>query len=405
MESVRLGKIGTELGFIALIFSLAASPSISALVGLKHHDMPLYLSDVVTFTLLVIFTIKIYIKKGKLKSSFLDIGFFIYLSVAAISSIKGILCGTIEKPIISMLYFLKQVEYVLIFYLVFNHIETREQIKRYLTAWFLASGALAVYGIYEHFYPIVYMPGFNRVYERGLYWGEANHFAGYFVLFICISAAVSAYKKRITAKIAYAALCGVMSTALLWTYSRQAYIAVAGALLTLFWLKSKRALAIFFLCLLLIPSILPGKILERSKSLGQEIYIDNLNQSTVASRLYSWSVGFSSVPQYPFFGVGLGARHRGIYDNHFVLVLSEMGFIGLVSFCYLIFLIIRKGITLFRRQNDPMLKALALGVTAGFIGITLQGMASVSFIIMRIAAPLFFMVGMLCASENLTDQS
>jgi O-antigen ligase len=120
----------------------------------------------------------------------------------------------------------------------------------------------------------------------------------------------------------------------------------------------------------------------------------------MANRLYNWRIALKSFPEFPFLGVGFGARQRAFYDNHFVLVLSEVGLIGLAAFLYMLLAIFRQTLRIFREEKGIYFKALALGMLAGFIGIVIQSAASVAFIITRIAGPFWFLLGMIVASSG-----
>jgi len=393
-----------EFGFGLFIFSLILSPNLIGIVKGFSTSLSLYLSDILLSVLCILLILKKSFEASSWQRSSLDIPFFFYISFTIFSTARGILIGTIDNPFVSMLYLVKNLEYVIMFYLALNIVDTTDKLKRYLFWWFGAAAVLSAYGIYEHFHPFDFVRGFYRIYERGLFFGQANHFAGFLMFMISLAVALIISLGKKVQKMMLSVLITMMFFALLWTYSRQVYFALFLALSLIFLLKDKRLLIFFLLLVLIAPIFLPESVTGRIQMLVTEAQESNIAHSTVAIRLHNWGIALSSVKDYPLMGVGLGARHRAFYDSNFVLVISELGFIGLLLFIFFLFSAVRSLVRCYRQRSDIFIKAVALGCLGGLIGIVAQGFFSVSFIISRIAGPLFCMLGMvLGAGERINE--
>lgn len=94
-------------------------------------------------------------------------------------------------------------------------------------------------------------------------------------------------------------------------------------------------------------------------------------ESSANERLQLWEDAFEIIPQHPILGTGfvtyryLG-RSADYLDTHnyYVKVTVETGLVGLALFAYLLWIIIREGIALFRESEDPLFQRLGLGLTA-----------------------------------------
>jgi putative inorganic carbon (HCO3(-)) transporter len=67
--------------------------------------------------------------------------------------------------------------------------------------------------------------------------------------------------------------------------------------------------------------------------------------------------------------------YEGLYvDNYYLKTLVEIGFIGIVSFLYLIFSILRKGFSNLINLIDEKEKAISLGIVLGLIAFFLNNL-------------------------------
>jgi hypothetical protein len=280
-------------------------------------------------------------------------------------------------------------------------VRDRQQERRCALSLLVCGCLVAIYGIYEHFHPFVFTPySAYRIYERGWFQGQANHFASFLLLCICIALALLLYSRAIVEKLRYSFIATIMLPAFLWTYSRQAFLAIAIAIASLFTLKKRKYLFMAVLLLLVVVIISPFEVQCRLRSIIYAFQSDNPYYSGWAGRLYAWRMVLPDFLREPILGSGLGARHRAMYDNQYIMDLCELGLAGLVCFIWLLLRIFKLLFVSWRRQEDLFFKALSLGALAGFIGISLQALASSAFIVTRIAGPLWLLLGIIVENES-----
>lgn len=177
------------------------------------------------------------------------------------------------------------------------------------------------------------------------------------------------------------------------TNSRGGWLAMASALPVLSFFRSKLTMLLFFfgVCLVLIfpDHLVPNTVRMRIDIAGQpgitEAHIYTvpsphtvLSESKAISMRTRWillEAGWALAQENIWFGLGWGlfpfrigdydARlHRASAHNFWLQLLVEMGLITLIVFFVLLALIFKSSIYVFRRERDPMLKGMALGLIA-----------------------------------------
>jgi hypothetical protein len=389
-----------DISFTLLIFFLVFSPKLP-LPWLSANPASLYLSDFALAAILLAALIRVSPPGLRRISSSLDTPILVYLIVAALSTIRGVLIHTIDNPLMGLFHFVKRIEYFSIYYLALYHIVSKERAKFHVLSILAAGSLLGAYGIYEHFHPLVFTPySAYRIYERGWFQGQANHFAGLLLISICVAVSLALYSRTIFEKARYCLASLVMLPAFLWTYSRQAYLAGAAAIAGLIFLKKRRYLLTAALLLLAVFISCPPEIKQRIASIGYAIKSENAYYSSWGGKLWAWRMELPDFLRYPVLGIGLGARHRAMYDSQYVMELCEAGLAGFLCFGWLILEVLRLLAQSWRRQTDAFIKGLSLGALAGFAGITLQAAASSLFIVTRVAGPLWFLVGIVAVFRD-----
>ena len=389
-----------------LIFSLALSPKI-ILGTLSSQAIPIRIDDILIAFLALFLIREVAINGKKFVSSPLDIPILLYLSIGAIATLRGILIGTIDKPIISLLYLCKRIEYFLIFYLFLNLTASKKEAKLFIRISLVTALCVALYGIWEHLYPLaeVAYPGFYRTYERGLFYGQSNHFGAYLMFLSMLTLALATFCKKLRHKFILFAIMPVLLLALLWTYSRQSYLALFVALLAFSLLIGGRRSIPLFIILGLLLLLLPHTVLERTAQIKEAFLSSDIYHSSMAFRFRQWRMALETFKYYPLLGVGWGARHRAFYESQFVMVLSEIGAIGLMVFLWLLARMFKTSLFTWRTTKEDVLKGLAAGFIVGFLGLVIQGTVLVDFIITRVVGPCWVIIAIMCSDTWRFDES
>ncbi|WP_162239836.1 O-antigen ligase family protein [Microbacterium sp. Leaf288] len=157
-----------------------------------------------------------------------------------------------------------------------------------------------------------------------------------------------------------------MGLAIVLSLSRSAVIGLAvGAIaLALTWTPRQRIAAIGGLTGLLavvflaVPGV-AGSILGLFSAIGQ-------GDSSVTSRVESYAIADAYISQAPLFGRGIGTflpRYR-IFDNEYLLLLVEIGFLGVIALLILIATSLWSAARVYLRSNDARLRGAAAAVAA-----------------------------------------
>lgn len=245
-----------------------------------------------------------------------------------------------------------------------------------LYAWALPIIAAAGYGVAEIAWPLESMPGLRyRAFERGWFAGEANHFGGLFASAVVVGLMLATTRRHRVLGLGLA----IAATAGLWsTGSRGSVIALAAGLAACAawrWRWARAPLAAGAVAALLAFLWLPW---EGALSPG----------SSLLDRLVAWKSALGTVPTHPLAGLGLGARHRSYYDNHYLLLLAETGLPGLLLLVLALYTVLRRAAV--DTRADPALRAALFAALAVW---SAHALSNVTFLITAVAGPAAWLMG------------
>ena len=316
-------------------------------------------------------------KKHRFREHPLYIPMAIFLIALILSAIVGALRGTIPMPTGALLYCAQWAHLMLLFVAAYSLGVKLGTAGIY--AWGLGGVSIAVYGLCESTWP--YFEPYNvvyRTYERVLFDGQANHYAGFHVLATVIGLAL-ARERRFRV---FGVLIALLATGALYTTgSRTGWIAWAAALAVLIVLWFPRLKYVTLPGLLIVLLAIPDTWWYRASAPGSSMF----------DRLVAWKSALSTFPVHPLLGLGVGARHRSYYDSQYFMTLAESGLVGLVL---LLLLIVTLGRALRPdRAEQGLHRALCTGALAALAGACVHSFAAVSFVITVVAGPLFWWCG------------
>jgi O-antigen ligase len=343
-----------------------------------------------------------------------ELGFFLktplnkpiafYIIACLISTLIGALMGRVDLKT-GFLFVLKYFEYIIIYFMVLNHVHDKKQIQHFLWALLIACVIVSFIGIGQ-------IPGGERVsapFEGG---GEPNTFGGYLVLMMAITIGLFLATEVWRERLIYGCITLIAFIPFLYTQSRASYLSFFPMLLVFAWLSEKRKLIIIGLLFLavLLPITSPQVVKERitytftQQAQSGQVQVANIKLDTSTSaRLSSWQVALRDTTKHPIFGFGVTGYH--FVDAQYLRVLVETGVIGMFSFILLLSAILKHGVTIFRRSSDVLYKGLAMGFLAGFIGLLVHAVGANTFIIVRIMEPFWFVSAMVVMIPELESRS
>jgi O-antigen ligase len=404
--------MNSELGLYLLIFSMLLSPEISVGGGggsgevAQRGGVAVRLDD---FLLLVIgfsWFAKAAINKelGLFLKTPLNRPIFIYLIICLISTAMGVMADRVDAKV-GFFYVLKYFEYFIVYFMMVNHLEKREQVNRFLICLFITCFAVAIYGI-------VQIPLGGRVSApfEGEF-GEPNTLGGYLLFVGALAVGLFPKIEDPKAKLFTGLLIFTIIPPLLYTYSRSTYVSIlpAALYLTLRSTRPQILIGIFMALLVASPFLLPKTVMERiqytvsqAERVGQVQVGDLRLDTSISARLNAVEKAAIGFIQQPV--LGHGVTGFAFLDAQYLRVLIETGLIGLLSFIYLIVSIFKLAIQTSRRLVTPYYKGLVVGFIAGFIGLLVHAIGANTFIIVRIMEPFWFAAAIVFALPKVEAQ-
>jgi len=385
-----------KVGLIILCLSMLFSPEFS--VGeLGTRDIVLRIEDLLIPLLMVAWVAGVAIGRRKhlFKKSPLNKPIGCLLLVTVYSTLSGYATGWVVPS--AIFYIGKTVEYFIIFYLVLNYIETERQIKLFLFFMLLTFVMLGLYTLLQ--VPTVEMFTVNRI--TAPFEGDASPATagGYMAFFIIILFSLFLFEKTMWKKFTLAVILGTVFIPFLFTLSRTSYAAfLAGMLMLTILAKRKGLYLLFFGLLLLSPVLLPDPVIERimftwedAKHPGRTLGVDY----SLQERILSFNRTFTALKRSPFFG--LGVTSFNYMDNQYARTLHEIGTVGLLIWFWIYWRLYRISRWLYAFYTGGLFKGLVLGYSAGIVCILIHAMGSMTFYIVRIMEPFWFISGLVVA--------
>ena len=395
----RVAGLGRWL-LVGLLFSCIFIPRVAIGSITGFYAVDLRTEDLLMGILGMITLGGVVSRKFSLEIPSVEKAFLGFLIAAQISIFNGLFFRTIDKPFLSLLYLLKWVEYFLVFVVTVRLLSISEKSDFLLKAFFLLGMAVALYGYWEHFFPAakaVY-PNYYRLFERAPFHGDANHIGGLFVLWIGFFTGLFLKTKSQRQGILLLASLVFVFFPFIWTYSRKSYFALAGALFFASLFPGARRKALFLICLLLLLGLnLPTRLSERMSDLGEVFSSVDPFHSSWATNWVMWNQAFWNFKQFFLFGSGLGSRHRLFYESQYILVLTETGLFGFLTYLVLAWAPTREIIGSLRQRLEMAQEGRALGWLLGFVGLLIHSFSCVSGTVSKIAIPFWFLTAFVLA--------
>ncbi|HXV27409.1 MAG TPA: hypothetical protein VD913_00440 [bacterium] len=330
-----------------------------------------------------------------------------FLIVAELSIFYGIFSGTVDKPLLSLLYLVKWFEYFLVFAVTVRLAANPKASLFFLKTFFILGLAVAAYGYWEHFFPFSdrIFPPYYRLFERFPFHGDANHIGGFFVLWIGFFLGLFLVSRKRSEEAWFFVSLILVLPPLLWTYSVKSFLGLAGVFFAaIFFRTGGKKLLLLIALLGLSVFFLPSQLWERLANIREALQSTDPYHSSWASNLFMWKQAVWNFRDFFLLGSGLGSRHRFFYESQYVLVLAETGIIGMLAFLGIFLAAVRK-ITAAYPVLGGKDKGIALGWFIGCTGLAIHNITCVSWTVVKVAIPFWFLTALVlmrCKSNTLT---
>ncbi|MDD5208562.1 MAG: O-antigen ligase family protein [Elusimicrobiales bacterium] len=409
-----------KLSLVLLVFSMLLSPEIN-LAGLagSGRNIVVRYDDILLLIIFFSWLGKTAIVKDKplVFRSPVQNPILLYTFVCVLSTAFGVMGGRINWET-AIFYILKYVEYFLLYFMVFNIIESKEEVRRYLKAGAVVAALVTVYAVWYYFNA---GPGAraSTPFEAPLGNPEESEPASlggyYLIVFGLIFGVISEMPFR-TFAWAFASMAAMLPAFIL-TLSRASYIGLAFSGLAAIFLSRQRRLFLISVTALGVLGIsLSPFLAERAKVRVQETYVGNQAntvfntpvgeirlEESAALRVRSWQRSvFYWLPKNVL--IGNGVTGVGLSDAQVPLVIAETGVVGLVLWVWMIVVCFKVSWRLYHKSDDPFVRTLSLGYIIGLIGLLWQSIGVNTFIIVRIMEPFWFLTAIIMKLAQLEPE-
>ena len=391
--------IRNDFGIYVVIFSMLLSPEFTLGGALAESRAVVLRSE--DFVLLVIglsWLAKTAVNKelGLVAKTPLNRPILAYVLANVVATLVGYLLGTVQTAA-GLFYVVKYAEYFVVYYMVVNNVRDRPHAWRMVTAAFITAAIVSLVGAAQ-------VPSGHRVsapFEGEI--GEPNTFGGYLLLMLALAAGVALESRRLRQRARLLGLLGLMTVPFLFTLSRASYLGAVPAVLTLAALSTRRRLVLGLLALAVVASplviaALPPAVTSRvlytfQPERGQQtVRVGGVAfDPSTSARLLSFGQALEGWRERPL--LGWGVTGFKFMDAQYARVLAETGVIGLVTFLWLVWSVLRAGLAARRTLLVPEDRGLAVGFVAGTVGLLVHAIGSNTFVIVRIMEPFWLFAG------------
>ena len=331
------------------------------------------------------------------------------ITIAIIINLSWIFvtCIKSDLPIVSFKFLTARLWFVIVFYFLCTQLfKNFRNIKRFDWLYIIPFTIIIFYTLYNH-----YLMGFEEApanYVMSPFYNDHTIYGAMLAMFFP-TLIFFTMNKKYSGSIKFAAVCLLIiySVALVFSYTRAAWLSMAVALvvyvLLLIRIKFKYIMIVFAgtAAIALIYQTEIVMKLERNRQDASQDFDKHIqsisNISTDASnleRLNRWNAAFRMFAERPFFGWGPGTysfeyapfQHahektiistnmgdRGNAHSEYIGPLSESGILGVLTFVGIIICTLSTGFRLYYSLKDYETKRLVLVILLGFVTYIVHG--------------------------------
>mgnify|MGYP006919313200 CR=1 FL=1 len=397
-----------EFGLYILTIALLLSPEISAgnVGAQQERGVNLRYDDI----LIVIITLGVFVKQafeGRLtlwRPNPINPGILAYLSICITSSLIALYNNVSAwDGLVAIFVILKMFQFYMIFSLVGLVVTNVKMLQHQLVVFFVVSAIVCIYGLFS----IGTTYRVSTPFEAG--GSEPNTLGGYLLIVITIASGLFAYAPKRGQRLLFACIMIIAFIPLLYTLSRATYVALFFSVSMVAFLSRRQIMiGAIVLVLFLAPVIMPKEVLYRFEYTfhdegvpiqvgGRETSI-KVDKSTY-ERVYVWEKVLWNLRVWPWFGGGVS--WDTVLDSQYARVLIETGLLGFMAFMFLKYRMLKTAWESYRWNTYWVTKGLSLGMLATTLGLMVHCLGTISFLIVRIMGPFWFLMGLTIVSRQM----
>lgn len=412
-------------GLLLIIFFLPFERIPNIDIGL----VSLKINQLIGFVALLGFTLSILVNKEKIRSFVLIWPLLLFWTALLVSLF---FTGDFSRSLIVFIFII----FTSLFAILPNqYLDTKEKLEKIILVLFWSTLLVCAFGIFQFLGDVIGLSmsitglregytkavfGFPRVQGFSI---EPLYLGNYLLFPLGIFIALFLAKIRIK-YLSRPILFFVIFLSLLvlaLTLSRGAYLAFGIMILVMFIFMAKKFLTPRIITVALITILLAiGTVvwfINKGEDKAYEEFIKHITVEdftegeSVQGRLNEYERALELAEDNKIFGIGIGAygvtkkgfpEHEDISDydivnNQYIELLTETGWVGLISFLLLIIFIIWRGIIAFYATHNKKIKFILVGLLGAFVATMFQyNFFSTLYII-----PIWILIGTFIAVQNL----
>lgn len=393
--------VKVELGVAILVVAMLLSPEIDFGTEVSgEHELNIRYDDLLICVIFLGVLVKLAFegRQSFWHPSPINAGIITYYLVCIVSTLLALRANlpAWDKRL-AFFVMLKMAEFYMIFFLVGNAIRNLREIRHQLTLFFIVATFISCYCLFM----VRTVQRVGTPFEaQG---AEPNTLGGYLMLVMCISMGLLTQAKTFRFQLLLFCMSALAFIPFLYTLSRASYIALLVAMFAL-GIISRKIYIILALALVLVlsPFLMPEDVKDRvnytfQRGTGKEVTLGGRDlgfqvDKSTHERFYVWQKVRFLLSIAPWFGGGVA--WETVLDSQYARVIMETGLIGLSAFLLLQYRILKTCRESYLWTRDWVGRGLGLGITAATIGLITHSLGTISFLIVRIMEPFWFLVAL-----------
>lgn len=324
------------------------------------------------------------------------------LAVAGLASMCLAIAGANVDPFtgqgvplaISVLHWVKRLEYFAILFLVAQTLRTRGEV-----GWF--AGLLLAAGV------LVSLRGMAEIAMRAgdqgfrldapFDTGEANTLGEYLMLILALNVGLLLTLRSARIRLVLGGVLVLGGYTFLYTFSRGAYVALVAVVLVVALLKEARLLVLAAALVYVLPPYLPAEVNARVQTIPREVAtLDtaDVGSNALLARVDSYRQAARQVASRPFLGHGPGVVALERIESQYAREAIDGGLVGLALFLWFLGRTARLGRQVFVRARDRLEGGMGLGYVAGVAGMAVAALGAIPFTTIRTMEAFAFLTGL-----------
>lgn len=339
----------------------------------------------------------------------------LHICIFVFVGVFGVLTCLTENMQIAIEGLRALVQYVLWFFATIQLLNGRFSVKNLLKIFVCVTGVLGVHGIWQYItkveMPETWVESSESVRTRVFsIFTSPNVFGSLLVLAIPIAISLMFVEKSWRHK----AVCGIIALAMLgalvFTYSRGAWLGFCVAVFVYVLIKDRRLIALVATLGVAVLAFVPS-ISNRLLFMFSGEY---LASSMQGGRLIRWLTAIDIIKEHPLIGVGIGKFGGAVamnhdlsvvvqgqrvdtfyMDNNYLKIGVESGILGLSIFLWLMYQVFVTSVKTIGITRDAYMKEVAIGILAGLSGVMFHNCVENVFEVPMMVSLFWMLVGVM----------